>query len=195
MFEKRQQMGKESSEAIRVIAKDFFERPSPRVVTQEMYRLARNPLCGFFVFMGCLVIAQTAAMTIFFAMLGKIGNPIVFYIFMGSSLAVGIGMIGWGRYIRREILNVLSMGRQTKGCVVKVKSLASRINERTFYRVWVEWIDQNGGRIMGKDTIDNFSLDYFLDARDSRQEIDVIYVPGVKKVILPMKLTFGGRLD
>jgi hypothetical protein len=195
MIDDRQQAGKKSSEAIRAEVKSFMEKPSPRVVTKEMYRLARNPLGGFFVFMGGLVIAEMVFMTILFAMLDKIGKPIAFSIFMGSSLAIGIGMIGWGRYIRQEILNVLSMGRQTKGRVLKVKSLGSRINERTFYRVWAEWIDQNGVWIMGKDTIDNFSLDFFLEARDSRQEIDVIYAPGIKKVILPMKLAFGGRLD
>jgi hypothetical protein len=195
MFDDRQQIGQKRSEAILARIKSFMEKPSPRIVPDEIYRLARNPLSFLFGLIGGLAITQATMMTIGFALAGKIGNPIPFFIAMGSCLIAGICMTGLGWHIRQEIKNVLAKGRTTHGKVLKVKSLASRVNERTFYRVWVEFTDPSGKRIMGKDTIDNFSLNFFIDARDSQQEVEVIYIPGVKKVILPMKLAFGGRLD
>ena len=105
------------------------------------------------------------------------------------------GLLGWSWHVRREIKSILALGYLTKGKVLRVKPLPARINERTFFRVWVEFVEPNGTHIMGRDTIDNWATDFFVKARDNEEEVDVIKVPGVKRVILPMKLALGCRFD
>ena len=90
----------------------------------------------------------------------------------------------------------LSGGHLYRGKVVAVKPLPAWINGRTFFSASVEFEGPGGGRIRGKDTIDNWCSEYFLMARDTGEEVEVIYAPNsIGKVLLPMKMAIGNRYD
>ena len=85
-FGEKQQMKSTPSIARQTVIQEFMAKPSPRYVSDEVYRLAKNPIGFFLGMMGVLAIAQVSIMTIGFTLAHKITSPIAFFICMG---------IGW----------------------------------------------------------------------------------------------------
>ena len=105
-------------------------------------------------------------------------------------------MIVWGIAARRRTWKILSTGHLCNGRVLKVVPLPARINSRTFFRVQVALDASDMATATATDTVDNWAVEYFLDARDRQESVDVVYSSHVPhRVILPMKIAITRRFD
>ncbi|HUW60270.1 MAG TPA: hypothetical protein VMZ06_04615 [Candidatus Bathyarchaeia archaeon] len=169
----------------------MMEKPAPRQVPSEVWRRARSAIALFLLLMG-------GGFTAFSAVMISVADPpdsrqyLLLSLLMLSPLVMAL--VGLHSLIVTR--KVLSRGRLHKGRVVAVRPLPARINGRTFFSAAVEFEGPGGGRIRGKDTIDNWSSEYFLMARDAGEDVEVIYAPNsIGKVLLPMKMAIGNRYD
>jgi hypothetical protein len=177
--------------AILARLKSMMDEPAPRRVPPEVWRRARSPIALFLLITGIGFTIFAAFMFFVVDPPGE-GESHLLASIMGFPLAMAL--VGLHRLaVTRK---ALSMGRLYKGRVIAIKPLASRINGRTFFSAGVEFDGPGGAKTRGKDTIDNWCSEYFLMARDTGEEVEVIYAPNpIGKVLLPMKIAIGNRYD
>lgn len=110
---------------------------------------------------------------------------------LSATIMVLIGVVR-----HRNTKEILSNGIVVKGLVRVVSHLPAHINGRTFCTVKVEVPHPGGATVIAKDTVDNFTFDYFLDAQDHQTEIDVLYYPKFPhRVLLLKKIELTRRFD
>lgn len=171
--------------------RNFMEEPAPRRVPSDIWRQARNPIARFLLVMAiCLGIFEAI-------MIVATAPPDRQKLLLWAALAaIPVFMALIAYYWLAITRKVLSTGRLYKGKILRVSPLPARINGRWFFSVAVEFDGPGGAKIRGKDTIDNWSSEYFLMARDSAELVDVIYAPNpIGKALLPMKIALGNRYD
>jgi len=182
----------ESKRAVEMMGKlrEMMEKAPPRPVPADISGHAASPIALFLGLLGVLMLLLCAALVIFmqeWTTSARISLSIV--------LVAGVGLIAWCLYVRKHLMAILVSGRLCRGRVVRVVPLPTRINGRWFFRVYVELSAPDGTEVTGKDTVDNWALEYFLWARECEQDIDVIYHPNAfGRVILPMKVALAHRL-
>ena len=168
----------------------MMQQPAPRRVPPEVWRRARSPIARFLLVMGIFFTAFGALMT-----LVDTPEPALLPV-IGLSAALPLVAALVALYRLAITRKVLSTGHLYNGKVLTVKPLPARINGRTFFSAAVEFEGPGGARIRGKDTIDNWCSEYFLNARDTGEDVEVIYAPNpIGKVLLPMKIAIGNRYD
>ncbi|MCX5770209.1 MAG: hypothetical protein NTZ09_08060 [Candidatus Hydrogenedentes bacterium] len=169
----------------------MMDQPAPRRVPSEIWRRARSPIALFLLLMG---VGFTIFIAIMFSVVDppKEGESRLPALIVVAPLAVAI--VGLHRLaVTRK---VLSRGRLYKGKVVALKPLPAWINGRTFFSAAVEFEGPAGAKMRGKDTIDDWCSEYFLMARDTGEDVEVIYAPNsIGKALLPMKIAIGNRYD
>lgn len=169
----------------------MMAEPAPRRVPAEVWRRARSAIALFLLLMGGGFMIFAAFM-VFVVDPPDSGQYLLLSLLMLSPLVMAL--VGLHSLIVTR--KVLSRGRLYKGRMVAVRPLPARINGRTFFSASVEFEGPGGGKIRGKDTIDNWSSEYFLMARDTGEDVEVIYAPNsIGKVLLPMKIAIGNRYD
>jgi len=168
----------------------MMEEPAPRRVPPEVWQRARSPIAMFLLGMGIFFAAFAMVMVVVLRA-DRAQWPLLAAV---AWLPLAVALISlYSLVVTRK---TLSGGHLYKGKVVAVKPLPAWINGRTFFSASVEFEGPGGGRIRGKDTIDNWCSEYFLMARDTGEEVEVIYAPNsIGKVLLPMKMAIGNRYD
>ena len=182
----------------------LLRAPAPRVVDDALVRASRSSIATFLMYMGL-------GFTFFFLVqVGVVGwlvrsidaVPLIVGLIPVLMLAATVGMFVYGLRSRRRTARLLSEGTLCKGRVAAVSPLSARINGRTFFRVRVEIQPPSGaaataaGATTAADTVDNYAVEFFLNARDQQKEVDVLHTPDVPKVvILPAKIAFTRRFD
>jgi hypothetical protein len=170
--------------------------PGPRDVPSDVLRQAMSPiarfLAWFMVMMSVFVIAQSAIMTFFLRHRVSLWSRISLVVLLVPILGIAV----WATRSKRQSRAIMIWGEKLQGRVLKVHPLPARINGRSLFRVVVGFTDANGTGRVGRDTVDTWSVEYFLGARDDEQDVDIIYYPGVpKRVILPRRIALERRLD
>jgi hypothetical protein len=169
----------------------MMDKPAPRRVPPDVWRRARSPIGLFLLFMGIGFAIFAATMFLVIDPPGE-GESRLLALIAGFPVAMAL----FGLYSLAVTRKVLSTGRLCKGKVVGVKSLPAHINGRMFYSAAVEFDGPGGARMRGKDTIDNWCSEYFMTARDTGEDVEVIHAPNpTGKVLLPMKIAIGNRYD
>lgn len=193
MKENLQSLEKDNKRAIEMQGKlrEIMERLPPRNIPNDVRKIADSPIASFLGFMGILMIVLCVILVVFKSNWNRAAS-----IAVGVEIVSSVALITWSLYVKKQTTALLKFGRMYNGKVLRVEPLPARINGRTFYRVYVEFTGPDGKRIIGKSTVDNWSVGYFLLARDHGEDVDVIYYPvAFNKVILPMQLASAHRFD
>lgn len=183
----------------------FLKDPAPRKVPQQF--IYTNPLAKLFIILGAILVVVELGMCILFIVLFHMGlmstrgmdgapvNPAI--LFLPAYLAIFPAVILiMGLMNRKKDFKYLQNGILDKGIVLTVKPLPARMNDRTFFLVKVS---HNTGRDQGliaKGFIDNYTVDYFLEARDNKTPIDILSLPSkANRVLLVHKIEIMKRFD
>jgi hypothetical protein len=111
------------------------------------------------------------------------------------ELIVGVALIVVSVRGYRATRGLLSHGQIVRGRIARVSALPMKINARMFFRVCVEYVDAQGRRVVGKDTVDNLSVERFVQLRESQQEIEVLALPKCSRVMCLLRLAAELKLD
>ena len=154
----------------------LFRGPAPRVVDAAVRRASISSIANVLILMGVIQ-----------AFLGLVMGTVFGCLFGGAFALLGlfplmitVPFLAFGLHSRRRTVRILSEGTLCKGRVTAVSPLPARINGRTFFRVRVEVRHAaDGVAVTAADTVDNWAVEYFLNARDQQKDVDVLYTPAV----------------
>jgi len=171
--------------------KGFTQQTPPRTVPPDVYRRARSPIALFLAIIESLS-ALVLALSFALGVVNAIPVAFVFAIVLFPTLVVALGAL----YSLAVTRRLLAEGKLYEGKVVAVKPIPARINARTFFAVTLEFEGPGGAKTKAKDTVDNFASEYFVNARDKDEQVELLYAPNMMgKALLPMKMAIGNRYD
>ena len=171
----------------------LLRAPAPRVVDADIAKAAISPIANFLILMWALQTLLGLMLGITFACLFD-GRYILIALILPAVMSPSLVL---GLRSRRRTVRLLANGTLCKGRVLAVSPLPARINHRTFFRVRVEVRPPDGGpAITAADTVDNWAVEYFLDARDQQNDVDVLHAADVPyTVVFPARLAATRRFD
>jgi len=175
----------------------LLRAPAPRVVSNNITKAAMSPIATILTILGFILSIVFLVQGI---VMGLVFGRAVVMLFLVPIQCPLLAMLAWGIWSRRRTARLLSEGTLCKGRVITVSPMPARINGRTFFRVRVE--ARRGAAATAADTVtatdsvDNWAVEYFLNARDRQEDVDVLYADNMPHtVILPAKLAFTRRFD
>lgn len=170
--------------------KSLMDEPAPRRIPPDIWRNARSPIAIFLFWFG---LAMSVALGGLIWVVVVADAPAVWVVVFAAECPVVCLM---GLYSLMATRTVLRNGRLCRGKIVAVSPLPAHINGRTFFSVTLEFEGPGGQKLRGKDTADNWSSEYLLNARDTGEVVDVICAPNLLgKALLSMKIALGNRYD
>ena len=173
---------------------DLLRMPAPRSIASSITRSAISPIANFLILLGILLAGLSTGLGIMALRLGG-ARPVV-WLALGLEAMASLGLIAWGAASRGRTARLLSTGTLCQGRVLAVSPLPARVNGRSFFRVRADVRHPDGTTATGTDTVDNWAVEYFLDARDQQKEIDVLYSADTPHtVIFPARIANTRRFD
>jgi hypothetical protein len=174
---------------------ELLRTPAPRSIPSGISHAAISPIANFLILLGILTVILGAGLCLM-VVLRQGRTPLAAWLAPGLLAVGSLGLMVWGLASRQRTIRLLSTGILCPGYVRAVSPLPARINGRWFFRVRVDVHLPNGTTVRGKDTVDNWAVEYFLDARDRQKEINVLYSADVPHaVILPTRIAITRRFD
>ena len=105
-------------------------------------------------------------------------------------------LLMYGIINRKKSVKYLTNGDLAKGLVLSVKPLGARINGCTFFEVKVQHSIAENENLVATDVVDNWAMEYFIDARDNKTMVDVLFLSDTpKKVLLIHKIATIKQFD
>lgn len=174
---------------------ELLRTPAPRSIPRSIARAAVSPIANFFILIGILMTVLFIGLSLMGVLQGRTHH-------LARWLVLGLLMMAWliliviGQASRRRTVRLLSRGTLHKGRIRTVSPLPARVSGRWFFRVRAEVHLPDGTTVVAKDTIDNWVVEYFLDARDQQKEVDVLFSSDTPhRVILPARIAITRRFD
>ncbi len=174
---------------------ELLRTPAPRSIPRSIARAAINPITGLLIILGIMMAVLS------------IGSGLMVVVRQGSThltiwlapallMMASLILIVLGQASRRRTVRLLSRGTLYKGRIRAVSPLPARVSGRWFFRVRADVHLPDGTTVVAKDTIDNWVVEYFLDARDQQKEVDVLFSSDTPhRVILPARIAVTRRFD
>lgn len=182
---------------------NFFSVLPPRKIKSSDFRNCFS-FAKLFILLGSILTATMIGMAVLFGVLyhsgllhtrgmgGKEVSPAFFLIFIPIVIPQLLLLL-YGIIIYKKKCKILIYGKLNKATVISVKPLPARINDKTFYSVKVKLANMDGS-IIG-DCINNYSVDYFIEARDNHKPVDILTLPNMRKGILLYNMLSTKRFD
>ena len=177
----------------------FLKESKPRRVPSQFIR--PNPIAGKFIAAGVVFITMLICLTFVILNIlhtrssrGQSASPYVLFV-PGIMLPIPLLSLLYGLSTRKKSVNYLANGDLAKGLVLSVKPLGVRtMDGNTFFEVKVKYNTAENDNLVAKDVIDIWAMEYFLDARDNKTMVDLVFLSGIpKKVLLIRKIVMTGR--
>ena len=173
----------------------FLRTPAPRSVPRRIARSAMNPIASFFILLGIIMIILFVGLGLMGVLQGRT-HHLAGWLTLGLLMMASLILIVSGKASRRRTVRLLSRGTVYKGRIRAVSPLPARVNGRTFFRVRADVHLPDGVTVTATDTVDNWAVEYFLDARDQQKEVDVLFLSDTPhRVILPARIAVTRRFD
>jgi hypothetical protein len=177
----------------------FLKESKPRKVPGQF--VYSNPIAGLFIILGAIFTTMLICMAIVFEVLqtqgffGQTSSPYIPFLPAMMSI-IPLFLLVHGIINRKKCVKYLANGDLAKGLVLSVKPLCARINSRTFFDVKVRYSTAENENLVATDVVDNWAMEYFLDARDNKTMVDVLFLSGTpKKVLLIYKIVTIKQFD
>ena len=164
--------------------RELVAQPPPRIVPKDIFKYSRNPIAVRLILYSLIGVVIHISMIVF-------TNQTVNWKFISIPyFALACGII-WAILSLRKVKLILAWGELYEGEVIRLRSLPIRKrleDSRAFFLVTVKFNDRYGTERNARDVIDNYSFQYFLDARNEGEKVELIFTPrAARNVILPMK--------
>lgn len=164
---------------------NFYKQSPPRDIDKRDFSNS-SPLAKLLIILGTSLSAAMLLVGPAIALTGDrislVSLLILACIFMATALLALTGILSY-----KKAGKLLRSGLLSKGTILSVKALPARLNEKSFYKVKIKVADTTNRSTL-TDTVDNYALDYFLDARDCQTPVDVLVLPGIARGLLLYKL-------
>jgi hypothetical protein len=178
----------------------FLKESKPRKVPSQF--VYSNPIAGLFIILGAIFSTMLICMAVVFGVLqqtqgcfGTTASPYISFLTAVMSI-IPLFLLIYGIINRKKCVKYLANGDLAKGLVLSVKPLGARINSRTFFDVKVRYSTAENENLVATDVVDNWAMEYFLNARDNKTMVDVLFLPGTpKKVLLIYKIVTIKQFD
>ena len=174
---------------------ELLRTPAPRSIPRSIARSAISPIASLLILLGIIMTILSIGMGLMAVMLR--GSPhLTIWLAPGLIMMASLILIVLGQASRRRTVRLLSRGTLYKGCIRAVSPLPARVNGRWFFRVRTDVHLPDGVTVMATDTVDNWAVEYFLDARDQQKEVDLLFSSDTPhSVILPARIAITRRFD
>ena len=174
---------------------ELLRTPAPRSIPRSIARSAISPITGLLIILGIMMAILSIGFGLMAVLQGRT-HHLAGWLVRGLLMMASLILIVLGQASRRRTVRLLSRGTLYKGRIRAVSPLPARVNGRWFFRVRTEVHLPDGVTVMAKDTVDNWAVEYFLDARDQRKEVDVLFSSDTPhRVILPARIAVTRRFD
>jgi hypothetical protein len=174
---------------------ELLRTPAPRSIPRSIARAARSPIAGLFILLGIIMTILCMGLGLMGVLQGRT-HHLARWLTLGLLMLASLILIVMGQASRRRTVRLLSRGTLYKGRIRAVSPLPARVSGRWFFRVRADVHLPDGGTVMATDTIDNWVVEYFLDARDQHKEVDVLFSSETPhRVILPARIAVTRRFD
>jgi hypothetical protein len=174
---------------------ELLRTPAPRSIPRRIARSAMNPIAGLFILLGIIMTILSIGLGLMRVLQGRT-HRLAGWLILGLLLMASLILVVLGKVSHRRTARLLSRGTLYKGCIRAVSSLPARVNGRWFFRVRADVHLPDGVTVTARDTVDNWAVEYFLDARDQQKEVDVLFSSDTPhRVVLPARIAVTRRFD
>jgi hypothetical protein len=174
---------------------EFLHTPAPRSVSRSIAKSAISPIANLLIILGIAMAALSIGLGLM-EIIRQGSAYLTIWLVPGLLMMASLILIALGQASRRRTVRLLSRGILCKGHIRAVSPLPARVNGRSFFRVLIDVHLPDGITVKAKDTIDNWAVEYFLDARDQQKEVDVLFSSDTPNtVILPVRIAISRRFD
>ena len=178
----------------------FLKESKPRKAPNQF--VYSNPIAGLFIILGAIFTTMLICMTVVFEVLqqaqcffGATASPYMPFLPAMMSI-IPLFLLIYGIINRKRCVKYLMNGDLARGLVLSVKPLAVKINSRTFFEVKVRYSIAENDNLVATDVVDNWAMEYFLNARDSKTMVDILFLSDTpKKVLLIHKIATIKQFD
>ena len=171
----------------------------PREVPANLKRLGRDPVLLYLAWFMPVMLAFVLISTVGLSAMPNTRSTMPSWMMWTITGVVLVPMLvaaiwAWrGLWINQRLL---SDGLLTQGSIETIKQIPANINGTRFYSVKVKGFMPGQPNLMARATINDQYLELFLDKRDQRASVEIIYNPGRPgRVLLLQGLVMESRLD
>jgi len=172
---------------------EALRQPKPRSVPKRFEYT--EPLATLFLALGTVFVVILLLLFSVGARSVGAGQSLIERVLNTTYLAVPFAFLVYGLMNRKVCRKYFAHGDVVKGKVVSIRTTGAKMNGRRFFRVGVEFQARDGTH-RAYDIVDDFSMEYFTDARDHDAEVDFLFLPSSpRKVLLIHKIATARRFD
>lgn len=173
-----------------------FLTDGPRDLPKKTYRAAAGSLLYFVaIFPLCMAIAMVIAFSLVWLFSPNRESLSLLLVLILALPLSAFAISFWALRKLRQKWVLVRCGKVMEAEVIAVSTMSGRINGQYFFRIKVVH-EVDGEKRESFDYVNQFPIEYFLEARDSHKPVKVLCLPGIKNTVVILdKLAVAYRFD